>query len=270
MCWALPANGLAFLSGKQGGFTYENFQTNSQLIFSFLSLCRDAFTAAAVNGIRSHHNHTEHQGTSHVSQNTEYFCNPCEFTKGKVCYVKNIKTGSKNLIAKNTYYYTSTSSDEYAAPYASIGLYAKKKGKYVVSYDICDKAGKKLSSGKTTVYVSDDQPIKSVKFDKKYLSSAITFKKSGKLSISMNKGYKLKKITVTTYNKSGKEVVKTVRNNSTIKLGEYAQIYDNSYSDGSRYFSTSLAARTQIKITYTDKYTKQKCESSYTINRLAK
>ena len=166
--------------------------------------------------------------------------------------------------------HTSTSSDEYAAPYASIGLYAKKKGKYVVSYDICDKAGKKLSSGKTTVYVSDDQPIKSVKFDKKYLSSAITFKKSGKLSISMNKGYKLKKITVTTYNKSGKEVVKTVRNNSTIKLGEYAQIYDNSYSDGSRYFSTSLAARTQIKITYTDKYTKQKCESSYTINRLAK
>lgn len=190
--------------------------------------------------------------------------------KGKVCYVKNIKTGSKNLIAKNTYYYTSNSSDKYAAPYASIRLYAKKKGKYVVSYDICDKAGKKLSSGKTTVYVSDDQPIKSVKFDKKYLSSAITFKKSGKLSISMNKGYKLKKITVTTYNKSGKEVVKTVRNNSTIKLGEYAQIYDNSYSDGSRYFSTSLAARTQIKITYTDKYTKQKCESSYTINRLAK
>ena len=41
----------------------------------------------------------------------------------------------------------------------------------------------------------------------------------------MNKGYTLKKITVTTYNKAGKEVVKTMKNNSTLKLGEYAYIF---------------------------------------------
>ena len=190
--------------------------------------------------------------------------------KGKICYVKNIKTGNNNLIAKNTRYSTSTSSDDYASPYASIGLYAKKTGKYKVTYDICDKAGKKLSSGKVTVYVKDDLPVKSIKFDGKELTSALTTKKSGKLSVSMNSGYKLKKITVTTYDKSGKEVVKTIKNNSTLKLGEYAYLSDNSYNDGSRYFNTSLAARTRITITYTDKYTKQDCEYLYTLSRLAK
>ena len=64
-------------------------------------------------------------------------------------------------------------------------------------------------------------------------------------------------------------VVKTMKNNSTLKLGEYAYIFDNSYSSG-RNYSTSLAARTKITITYIDKYTKQKCESIYSISRLAK
>ena len=189
--------------------------------------------------------------------------------KGKVCYVKNIKTNSKNLIAKNTRYYTSTSTDEYTNPYAEIGLYAKKEGTYKVTYNICDKAGKKLSSGKVTVYVKNDLPVKSVKFAGKEVNYALTSKKSGKLSVKMNKGYTLKKITVTTYNKAGKEVVKTMKNNSTLKLGEYAYIFDNSYSNG-RNYSTSLAARTKITITYIDKYTKQECESIYSISRLAK
>ena len=149
--------------------------------------------------------------------------------KAKVCYIKNIKTSSKNLIAKNTHYYTTSSDDTYTDTFASIGLYAKKTGKYKVTYNICDKSGNKLSSGKVTV----------------------------------------KKITVTTYNKAGKEVVKTMKNNSTLKLGEYAYIFDNSYSSG-RNYSTSLAARTKITITYIDKYTKQKCESIYSISRLAK
>ena len=152
--------------------------------------------------------------------------------KAKVCYIKNIKTNSKNLIAKNTHYYTTSSDDTYTDTFASIGLYAKKTGKYKVTYNICDKSGNKLSSGKVTVYVKNDLPVKSVKF-------------------------------------AGKEVVKTMKNNSTLKLGEYAYIFDNSYSSG-RNYSTSLAARTKITITYIDKYTKQKCESIYSISRLAK
>lgn len=135
--------------------------------------------------------------------------------------------------------------------------------------NICDKSGNKLSSGKVTVYVKNDLPVKSVKFAGKEVNYALTSKKSGKLSVKMNKGYTLKKITVTTYNKAGKEVVKTMKNNSTLKLGEYAYIFDNSYSSG-RNYSTSLAARTKITITYIDKYTKQKCESIYSISRLAK
>ena len=105
--------------------------------------------------------------------------------KAKVCYIKNIKTSSKNLIAKNTHYYTTSSDDTYTDTFASIGLYAKKTGKYKVTYNICDKSGNKLSSGKVTVYVKNDLPVKSVKF-------------------------------------AGKEVVKTMKNNSTLKLGEYA------------------------------------------------
>ena len=50
--------------------------------------------------------------------------------KAKVCYIKNIKTSSKNLIAKNTHYYTTSSDDTYTDTFASIGLYAKKTGKY--------------------------------------------------------------------------------------------------------------------------------------------
>lgn len=73
--------------------------------------------------------------------------------KAKVCYIKNIKTSSKNLIAKNTHYYTTSSDDTYTDTFASIGLYAKKTGKYKVTYNICDKSGNKLSSGKVTVYV---------------------------------------------------------------------------------------------------------------------
>ena len=116
--------------------------------------------------------------------------------KAKVCYIKNIKTSSKNLIAKNTHYYTTSSDDTYTDTFASIGLYAKKTGKYKVTYNICDKSGNKLSSGKVTVYVKNDLPVKSVKFAGKEVNYALTSKKSGKLSVKMNKGYTLKKITV--------------------------------------------------------------------------
>ena len=54
-----------------------------------------------------------------------------------------------------------------------------------------------------------------------FIICIFTFIHSIKYS-SLNKGYTLKKITVTTYNKAGKEVVKTMKNNSTLKLGEYA------------------------------------------------
>ncbi|MFR7962031.1 MAG: hypothetical protein ACLU6P_17385 [Roseburia intestinalis] len=113
--------------------------------------------------------------------------------KAKVCYIKNIKTSSKNLIAKNTHYYTTSSDDTYTDTFASIGLYAKKTGKYKVTYNICDKSGNKLSSGKVTVYVKNDLPVKSVKFAGKEVNYALTSKKSGKLSVKMNKGYTLKK-----------------------------------------------------------------------------
>ena len=112
--------------------------------------------------------------------------------KAKVCYIKNIKTSSKNLIAKNTHYYTTSSDDTYTDTFASIGLYAKKTGKYKVTYDICDKSGNKLSSGKVTVYVKNDLPVKSVKFAGKEVNYALTSKKSGNLSVKLNNGYTLK------------------------------------------------------------------------------
>ncbi len=195
--------------------------------------------------------------------------------------IKNLKTSSKNLVARQTRQ-ESSSEDSYGSDNsATIGLYAKKEGKYTVSFDIYSKDGStKRSSQKVTVYAKNDSPIKSIKLDGKNIweeqyTSAFTTKKSGKLSISMAKGYTLKKIQIRTYDKNGKEVVKTVKNNKKITLGQYSYSYTYSYeSEYSSYWRSYwykyLNAPTYIEITYKDKWTKQNEVITYSIQRLSK
>lgn len=186
--------------------------------------------------------------------------------------IKNLKTSSSNLVAKQSYQSTSS----YDTGYANIELYAKKSGTYKVKFDIYSRDGKtKRSSHTVTVYAKSDSPVKSFKFANSTNDFySLTTKTKGKISLSMNKGYTLKKIEVITYDKNGKKVVKSVKNNATITLGNYASYSDwsSDYGDNSYYesWSNDVFAQTQIVITYIDKYTHVADTTSYSIYRLAK
>lgn len=196
--------------------------------------------------------------------------------------IKNLKSSSSNLVVKQTYQREesntySTSSENYA----QIGVYAKKEGKYTVSFDIYSKDGSaKRSSHKVTVFAKNDSPVSSIKLDGKNIwdadsNSAFTTKKSAKLSIKMAKGYTLKKIVIRTYDKDGKTVEKEVKNNKKITLGKYGYSYSYNYQstyspeNWYSYWSKSISAPTYIEITYKDKWTKQNETLTYSVRRLA-
>lgn len=196
--------------------------------------------------------------------------------------LKNLKSSSKNLVVKQTYHREESAAySSNAQNYANIGVYAKKEGKYTVSFDIYSKDGSvKRSSHKVTVYAKNDSPVSSIKIDGKSIwdsdsNSAFTTKKSGKLSIKMAKGYTLKKITVRTYDKDGKTVEKVVKNNKKITLGKYGSSYSYNYQSEYSpeywysYWSKSIYAPTYIEITYKDKWTKQNETTTYMVRRLS-
>lgn len=180
-------------------------------------------------------------------------------------YVKNIKTSSKNLAAK----ITSVSSgknytfDNKGKTRTAISLIALKKGNYTVSFDVYNN-DKKISSHSVKVYANTESGIKNVTIDGKKSFSNYINKNSVKFSVTMNKGYKLKKIVVEIYDKEGKSVKKTVQNNSVIQLGKYPYFYEEG-SKGGEYYSmnTSMSAQTIISIYYTDKYSQEEEASAY-------
>lgn len=200
--------------------------------------------------------------------------------------IKNIKTSSKNLFARQTQQeyrsYESTYS-QYPFGYARIGLYAKKPGNYKVSFDVCDAAGKKTA--KLTVKVRAryntgyDSPIQKATFSgKQDAFYTLSKKKSGKFKVTMNKGYKLKSITMVTYDAGGKRVEKKIKNNANVTLGSYVDKYEeeyvyNSYWDESEsyasyHLSTSLFATTTFQVEYQNKKTKSIGMTSFGIYRM--
>ena len=172
-------------------------------------------------------------------------------TNGK--NIKNIKTSSKNLKAKVTRLSLSSSSNS-----GYVGVYAKKTGKYTVSFDVYNAQNKKIK--KFTV----------------------------KVNVKMNKGYKLKKIEYSTYSKpvaktnssysttySNSEITKKVKNGKSIQLGHYGYYYghDYSYAYGTYSYESysrdgDIMAPTIVKITYLDK-NKNTISTSYTLYRIA-
>ena len=235
-----------------------------------------------------------------IYPNSEYTSNGVKvYINNDENYITNIKTSSKNLKAKVAYknYYSSSEDN-----YASIGLYATKEGTYKLSFDVFNKkGGKKLFTKKVTVYAKADAPFKSIKYAGSSNLYDIQKKASGKLSVKLNKGYKLKSIEVGTYsyidqvdkNETSENSVaiekkystelkyKKVKNNAKITLGTipssyYNYRYENEKNDYSSYLyvykslSSDLIANTNIRITYIDKYTKEEVTTSYTIRRFAK
>lgn len=200
--------------------------------------------------------------------------------------IRNIKRSSKNLVAYQTSldvirdsYEPSTSRNS-----AAIGVYAKKKGTYKVTFNIYDKNGKKKGGTKSVkIYANNDTAVKSFKVDGKNIENLTYYnKKSARIKVTMNKGYKLKKIEVGTYKhiKNGNDTYaemtyKKVRNGSKITLGTkpyyWSYKYENTGENGSYYnnqWNKDMAASTEIRITYRDKYTKQTATTTYVIDKL--
>lgn len=206
--------------------------------------------------------------------------------------IKNIKTSSNDLKAKETAIHISVSSEgETTRNTRAISLYTAKEGKYTVSFDIMGTNNKKKSSKKVTVYAYSDSPVKEVTLDGEH-SFGLVSKSSGRLQVVMNSGYKLKKIEIGKYVKKteddGKSIdtemkYKTIKNNAKITLSKVPYEYghesgslnpeenEDSYYQSKYYsksWSTEIAAETHIRITYIDKYTKEEDTTSYYFEKL--
>lgn len=199
-------------------------------------------------------------GAIHEDTITIYFAHAWD-------HVENLKTSSKNLKAK----ITSVSIFKYnqGMNSTSITLYTNKKGTYTVSFDICDESGKTVSSHKVKVYANTDRAIKSVTYAGKQ-AYGFTDKAKGKLAVTMNKGYTLKKIVLETYDKAGEQKMRTVKNNSTVELGKYPYFYENGEMYKDHYnMRTLITATTGIRVYYIDKYTKEETSEYYQMYCLA-
>ncbi len=195
--------------------------------------------------------------------------------------IANIKATNKNLKAKLTHTNVSQHNGTMERNECSITLYAKKQGKYTLKFDILDAAGSVKTKASITVFAKNDSPVKKFTFGGKlYDYNNFTGKKSGKVKVVMNKGYKLKKIEVGKYkvnigeDGSDSEMVYTaIKNNAKVTLSQTPYTY--SYTDGApddyyynRYWTKEAVAPTYIRITYIDKYTKLEDTTSYYLSTL--
>ena len=179
--------------------------------------------------------------------------------------IANLKSNSKNLIVRTTYVSSSSSSTWNSA---QIRMYAKKTGTYKVKFDVVDHSNKVKSSHTVKVYAKNDYPIKKITFGGKSNFYTVTTKTKGKFKVTMNKGYKLNSIQMTTYNKAGKSTTKKIKNGQTVTLGKYRYIGDKNKSSGYENWYASFLASTTFTVNYTDKYTKEEKTTTYSIYRL--
>ncbi len=208
--------------------------------------------------------------------------------------IKNIKTNSKNLIAKQTYQYYHQEAYTYSERpygYARIGLFAKKAGNYRVTFDVCGPDGSKKSSHSLRVKAGNsdrnESPVKKATFAGKETFFELCGKKSGKFKVEMNKGYKLKSITMITDDANGKSVEKKIKNNTKVTLGEYAYkseddytYYDYDYDPvtyqetrrerWSYYLYSDMFAQTEFRVEYVNTKTKTQGTAYFSLYRIPK
>lgn len=204
--------------------------------------------------------------------------------------IANLKSSNSKLKVKQTNY-TSEEGYEEDENYTSISLYTSKEGTYKVTFDILDGNGKKVSSKKITVYARNDSPLKTLKLGKNTITATtvnttnmkttdnnLLKGNSGKLKVTLAKGYKLKKIEYGIYDKAKNRMVySTIKNNKKVTYGKYAhessskyEYYDDEEATYKRsiYMRKSALANTVINITYLDKYSKQEKMLSYSFYKL--
>lgn len=202
--------------------------------------------------------------------------------------VTNVKSSSSNLLAKKTYErrYTDTYTDyEYdentyegkyvqktktSYSFAYISFFAKKAGKYKVTFDVIDAQGKVKCTKTISVETYRDsvsKPIvKSIKYAGKdfYEHYPYATKKQGKLSVKLAKGYSLVSIERGVSDAQGNYVYKKIKNNKTLKLAT-SQKYSYSNSSFSRTDVDELFPDTLIRLTIKNKKTKEVFTMTYSL-----
>lgn len=134
-------------------------------------------------------------------------------------YVASVKSNSSNLLTKITGKAVYT-GDEYVAvrlegdkeqkcrSRSTITYHAKKKGTYTLTVTIKNAKKKTTCKKKIQVYAEEyATPVKSLKYAGKLCNeySNLFAKKSGKLQVTMNKGFQLQKIEVGKYEEKAYE-----------------------------------------------------------------
>ena len=196
-----------------------------------------------------------------------------------------------------------------------VRFYAKKAGTYKVSYDAKLKDGTTVKKKFKVIAKEDGAAIKSVTFGGQLLDVTAdtdsfdksdrvwakgygintTSKKSGKIRVTMNKDFKLKKIEIGTpsiqktedidskivgYTPANSEVDmidgeitctwKKVKNGKKIKLSKVDEAEVGVYSKDTTFSKKSTATITYIRITYYDKKNKETKRAYLTIEKTQK
>ena len=207
--------------------------------------------------------------------------------------ITNVRVNKKGLLAKKTYEsvsettrnrydYTSDSykketTCEYSRTY--ISLYGTKKGSYIVSFDVIDKNGAvtctktiKVKVDASVVYKK--HPIKKITFAGKEIYSYYPYstKTKGKLTVSLNKGYKLVSIEIGKRDSEGNYIYKKTKNKKTITLAKSAKYFrQEQYSNHSyKYSYNPLFPSTHIRVTVKNKKTKEVSSYTYTLETISK
>ena len=198
--------------------------------------------------------------------------------------LKSVKSSSKDLKAKITYnsstYQKSDGTVREDKAEGRIGLYTKKEGTYKVTVTIGKKSDKKFKKTVSVkVYAKNDSPFKKVTIGGKdayeWKNRYYFSQKTLAFKAQAASGYKITKIEVGTYTKkkvnddsdynyTTEMTWKTIKNGGKFKLSSQKSEYKSGssnksewYESISSYFWGSLAAETCVRVTYTDKYTKQ-------------
>lgn len=201
-------------------------------------------------------------------------------------YVKSVKSSSKNLKAEVTeeavHYNENNGIASRDENTVSIGMFAKKEGKYTVTVTIGNEDNAKFSyKKKVTVFAKTDNPFKKItvngkseNWDRIYSS-----KKKIKFAVTAASGYTIQKIEIGTYKSTTDEKGNidselTYKKQSskksasfTLSTKPYTYSYNYEYTGYSKsqssYWRQYMNAPTIVRITYKDKWTKQSDSRSY-------
>lgn len=174
--------------------------------------------------------------------------------------VEHIKTNSKNVMAKLTYYALSKSGETNEQ---QVDIAVIKEGTYKVTFDIVKDS--KVVSKHTVMVYAYPCPVGISLGNSKF--NYVTGNK-GKINVALKKGNTLKKIEYGVYQEEKEEksifsemVYKTVKNHSTVSYSKKPYLYKFVYNDGAQdqllNYQTRLYSEMDVRVTYKDKYTKQ-------------